>query len=43
MCIYAMDVAPDGAVWLQGRLPTTDDTQPIDTYVITPQAVAAVE
>jgi hypothetical protein len=43
MCIYAMDIAPDGAVWLQGRLPTADDTQPIDTYVITPEAVGAAE
>ena len=43
MCIYAMDVAPDGAVWLQGRLPKADDAQPIDTYVIAPEAVAAAE
>jgi hypothetical protein len=41
MCIYAMDVAPDGAVWLQGAQPAYDEPPPIDTYVIAPEAVAA--
>ena len=43
MCIYAMDVAPDGAVWLQGAQPAYDDPPPIDTYVITPEAVAGAQ
>lgn len=43
MCIFAMDVAPDGHVWLQAGL--DDATRPIvmHTYVITPEAVVATE
>ena len=48
MCIYAMDIAPDGTVWLQagrwgasGQALRRQQTGPINTYVITPESVAA--
>jgi hypothetical protein len=52
-CIFAMDLAPDGTVWLQAGEYRADvasgqglgDAQPgpIRTYVVTPEAVAATE
>ena len=45
-CISAMDVAPDGSVWLQGGEFSGDwdrPADPIHTYVITPEAVATAE
>ena len=45
-CITAMDVAPDGAVWLRGGEFTDDWDRPVDpsdTYVITPEAVVGAE
>ena len=54
-CIYAMDLAPDGTVWLQAGDDYGDARArgwredgrgrfgPIHTYVITPDAVAATE
>ena len=47
-CIYAMDVAPDGSVWLQAgegpwRGGNAGPIPPIYTYVITPEAVAATD
>jgi hypothetical protein len=39
-----MDIAPDGTVWLQaGERKVDGQFRPIDTYVITPEAVAATE
>jgi hypothetical protein len=51
LCVYAMDVAPDGKVWLQAgevwevgsRDRIYDSLGPTHTYVITPEAVAATE
>ncbi len=43
MCIYAMDVGPDGDVWLQAGQPGDDDPLPIHTYVITADAGVASE
>ena len=41
-CIYAMDIAPDGTVWVQaGERPTHQDFGAVATYVIRPEAVAA--
>ena len=49
LCVYAMDVAPDGSLWLQaGRLPPQwlleeeEPTIPVHAYVITPEALAAI-
>jgi hypothetical protein len=52
-CIYAMDVAPDGTVWLQAgeHRPDTASGQgrgdgqpvPVHTYVVTPEAVMTTE
>jgi len=47
-CVYAFDVAPDGSAWLHGnpelgpRMYEAERTA-IETYVITPEAVAATE
>lgn len=41
---YAMDIAPDGSVWLQandGRSDTGSVT--VETYVIIPETAAATE
>jgi hypothetical protein len=51
LCVYAMDVAPDGKVWLQagevrdvGSMDLSSESLgPAHTYVITPEAVAATE
>ncbi len=44
MCVHDIDFSPDGAVWLQARWPYEGGPRPeIDTYVITPEAVAATE
>jgi hypothetical protein len=40
-CIFAMDMASDGTVWLQAG--ESARPGPIDTYVITPEAVVAAE
>ena len=48
MCVFAMDVAPDGKAWVQASLPDTgtsaepvrgEPVEPIQTFVIDPQAV----
>jgi hypothetical protein len=41
-CVTAIDTAADGSVWLLAMHEGEDDT-PLDTYVITPEAVAASE
>lgn len=47
MCVFALDVAPDGRAWVQAALPDTATTaepvpgepvEPIQTYVIDPDA-----
>jgi len=45
ICIYAMDVAPDGNVWLQAGVMRHAGSgfEPVEVYVITPEAVAATE
>ena len=51
LCVYAMDVAPDGKVWLQagevrdvGSMDLSSESLgPAHAYVITPEAVAAAE
>ena len=40
-CITAMDIDPDGRVWVQGGTVALRDT--VHTYVITSEAVAAIE
>ena len=45
-CIYAMEVAPDGNVWLQGGewfVGRSLGPGPVSTYVITTEAVAGAE
>ena len=47
-CIYGMDIAPDGHVWLQGGEPGEVPRQhgsptTIHTYVITPEAISGTE
>jgi hypothetical protein len=45
ICIYAMDVAPDGSIWLQGGVMRRAGSgfEPVETYVITTEAVAGTE
>ena len=44
VCVYAFDIAPDGSVWVQASgPPTATGAGQIETYVITPEAVAATE
>lgn len=38
-CIWDLDLAPDGSVWVVASAPGF--ASEIDTYVITPEAVAA--
>ena len=40
-CISDLDFAPDGAVWVVAREP--EGASEVNTYVITPEAVAATE
>ncbi len=44
-CIYGLDAAEDGTLWLLAGRPERDGDRPGDshTYVITPEAVAATE
>ena len=44
LCVYAMDIAPDGTVWLQASdswEPEQPEPAPVHAYAITPAAVAA--
>jgi hypothetical protein len=45
--IYAMDIAPDGAIWVQAGTYSVKNGKerfgPVDVYVITPEAVAAIQ
>ena len=44
VCVYAFDIAPDGAVWVQASSPpTATGAGHVNTYVIAPEAVAATE
>ena len=44
VCVYAFDIAPDGAVWIQASAPpTATGVGHVNTYVITPEAAAATE
>ena len=51
MCVFAMDIAPDGKAWVQASLPDTgtsaapvrgDPVEPIQTFVIDPIAAEAL-
>ncbi len=51
MCVFAMDIAPDGKAWVQASLPDTgtsaepvrgDPVEPIQTFVIKPDATEAM-
>jgi hypothetical protein len=42
-CIYAMDIAPNGAVWLQAGPSPENPPNTVHTYVITPEAAAAAD
>ena len=43
LCIYAIDAARDGSIWLQAGVPKYEDqtAQVFHTYVITPEAYGA--
>jgi hypothetical protein len=51
MCVFAMDIAPDGKAWVQASLPDTgtsaepvrgDPVEPIQTFVINPAVARAM-